>query len=303
MNVGTLSRKASLDSYTKAEAYVWTFPLDQLKTENTICVTQTAGDNCHLDYLDLYHDTPQALPDFQTSTIQEPEFVSAVTNQDHHADEATDMVIIIPTSQKLLSEAERIKRHHEEKDGLRVSLIPAEELYNEFSSGTPDATAYRRYLKMLYDRATTDNDMPKYLLLFGDGAWDNRMHCDVWNGYQPDDFLLCYESENSFSSVNCFVSDDFFCLLDDNEQIREKIGSSYTYQGKPDVAVGRFPVRTVDDATTLVDKTLDYAQNVYAGNWQNTICIMGDDGNNNTHMRCQENLLGCLYTRLFLYGL
>ena len=290
MNVGTLSRKASLDSYTKAEAYVWTFPLDQLKAENTIRVTQTAGDNCHLDYLDLYHDTPQALPDFQTGTLQEPEFVSAVTNQDHHADEATDMVIIIPTSQKLLSEAERIKRHHEEKDGLRVSLIPAEELYNEFSSGTPDATAYRRYLKMLYDRATTDNDMPKYLLLFGDGAWDNRMHCDVWNGYQPDDFLLCYESENSFSSVNCFVSDDFFCLLDDNEQIREKIGSSYTYQGKPDVAVGRFPVRTVDDATTLVDKTLDYAQNVYAGNWQNSICIMGDDGNNNTHMQTADKV-------------
>ena len=290
INVGTMSRQASLDSYSKAEAYVWTYQLDQLQAENTIRITQTAGDMVHLDYIDLYHDTPQELPDFQTSTLQEPTFVSAVANQDHHADEATDMVIIIPTTQQLLSQAERIKRHHEEKDGLRINIIPADELYNEFSSGTPDATAYRRYLKMLYDRATTDGDMPKYLLLFGDGAWDNRMHCDVWNGYQPDDFLLCYESENSFSSVNCYVSDDFFCLLDDNEQIRQKVGGSYTYQGKPDVAVGRFPVRTIDEATTLVDKTIDYAQNANAGAWQNTICIMGDDGNNNTHMQTADKV-------------
>ena len=76
----------------------------------------------------------------------------------------------------------------------------SDEIHNELSSVTSDATPYRKYLKMLYDRATTDGDMPKYLLLFGDGAWDNRMHCDVWNGYQPDDFLLCYESENSLYS-------------------------------------------------------------------------------------------------------
>ena len=32
-----------------------------------------------------------------------------------------------------------------------------------------------RYMKMLYDRAATADEAPKYLLLFGDGAWDNRM--------------------------------------------------------------------------------------------------------------------------------
>ena len=86
-----------------------------------------------------------------------------------------------------------------------------------------------------------------------------------WKGYDPDEFLLCYESENSFSHVNCYVSDDFFCLLDDEEQIQQQSGTIITYQGKPDVAVGRFPVRTQEEATILVDKTLDYAANSHAG--------------------------------------
>ena len=139
-------------------------------------------------------------------------------------------------------------------------------------------------MKMLYDRAATDEDMPRYLLLFGDGAWDNRMLCDEWKGNDPDDFLLCFESENSFSHVNCYVSDDFFCLLDDEEMIQESVGSSASYKGKPDVAVGRFPARTLEQAQVLVDKTLSYAANENAGAWQNVVCMMGDDGNSNSHM-------------------
>jgi hypothetical protein len=168
--------------------------------------------------------------------------------------------------------------------------VPADELYNEFSSGTPDATAYRRYMKMFYDRATTEKDMPRYLLLFGDGAWDNRMKGADWTGYDPDDFLLCFESENSFSHVNCFVSDDFFCLLDDEEEIQKKSSNTFTYLGKPDVAVGRYPARSAEEAEVLVEKTLSYAANKYAGAWQNVICVMGDDGNANVHMATADRV-------------
>ena len=282
--IATISKKITLDSYTKADEQLWQYDLQNLKAENTISITQTAGGNLRLDYIDLQHAEPAPI------TIGEPTYVYRITNQDHHADAATDMVIIIPTSQHLLAQAERLKAHHEQHDGLRVSIVPADELYNEFSSGTPDATAYRRYLKMLYDRATTPNDKPRYLLLFGDGAWDNRMLTSEWSGYNPDDYLLCYESENSFSQVNCYVSDDFFCLLDDEEVIQTTNGNSTTYAGKPDVAVGRLPARTQDEAKTLVDKIISYAQNEYAGPWQNEICMMGDDGNDNSHMKTADKV-------------
>ena len=282
--IATISKKITLDSYTKADEQLWQYDLQNLKAENTISITQTAGGNLRLDYIDLQHAEPAPI------TIGEPTYVYRITNQDHHADAATDMVIIIPTSQHLLAQAERLKAHHEQHDGLRVSIVPADELYNEFSSGTPDATAYRRYLKMLYDRATTPSDKPRYLLLFGDGAWDNRMLTSEWSGYNTDDYLLCYESENSFSQVNCYVSDDFFCLLDDEEVIQTTNGNSTTYAGKPDVAVGRLPARTPDEAKTLVDKIISYAQNEYAGPWQNEICMMGDDGNDNSHMKTADKV-------------
>ncbi len=289
--VGTISRNVSLDSYTEAEVTVWDYELDGILTsENTIKITQTSGGNLRLDYLSLRLDEPFPMPDIQTATLPEPDIVYGIMNQDHHADESVDMVIIIPTNQQVLTQAERIKTWHETNDGLRVRIVPADELFNEFSSGTPDATAYRRYLKMLYDRATTEADMPRYLLLFGDGAWDNRMLSADWTGYDPDDFLLCFESENSFSHVNCYVSDDFFCLLDDEEQIQQSRGGVSTYLGKPDVAVGRFPARTELEAKVLVDKTLNYADNVYAGPWQNVICMMGDDGNANTHMATADRV-------------
>ena len=279
--IGTVTRNANLDSYTEAEENITDFALTNLRVgENTVTITQNSGANLRLDYLSLTLDAPKPMTNLQSSDLPVPDYHYQIMNQDHHADEAVDMVIIIPTSQHLLSEAERIKAWHEEHDGMRVRIVPADELYNEFSSGTPDATAYRRYMKMLYDRADTEEDQPRYLLLFGDGAWDNCMLCADWSGYDPDDFLLCFESENSFSHVNCYVSDDFFCLLDDEEVIQD--GSSY--KGKPDVAVGRYPARTLDQAKTLVDKTLSYAANEYAGPWQNVICMMGDDGNSNSHM-------------------
>lgn len=291
VEVGTITQTTALDSYTEAIERVVDIELaDILKAENTVKITQISGANLRLDYLSLRLDTPKAQPDLQSATFPAPEFVYHITNQDHHADEAVDMVIIIPTNQQVLTQAERIKAWHEENDGMRVRIIPADELYNEFSSGTPDATAYKRYLKMFYDRAKTDDDYPHFLLLFGDGAWDNRMLTSDWKSYDPDDFLLCYESDNSFSHVNCYVSDDFFCLLDDEEQIQQQAGGTTAYLGKPDVAVGRYPVRTAEEAKVLVDKTLSYVQNSYAGPWQNIICVMGDDGNGNTHMAAADKV-------------
>ena len=286
--IATISKKVSLDSYTKADEELYQYELTGiLKTENCIRITQTSGGNMRLDYIDLYHESPTPL---DLDALPQPEYVYRITNQDHHAAPAADMVIIIPTSQTFLAQAQRLKAHHEEYDGLKVTIVPADELYNEFSSGTPDATAYRRYMKMLYDRATTESEKPRYLLLFGDGGWDNRMKTSEWSGYNPDNFLLCYESENSFSQVYCYVSDDFFCLLDDEEVIQKGSSGNTTYSGQPDVAVGRFPVRTTEDAQTLVDKVISYAHNEHAGAWQNDICMMGDDGNGNSHMKTADKV-------------
>lgn len=288
--IGTLTASSGLtssgtlsDGNAVATQASWKFllPDSVMKTtDNKLTLRQTSGGEVRLDYVSLCYSTPKALTDFTTS-LPVPEYLYDITNQDHHADSAVDMVIIIPTSQKLLSEAERLKTLHETYDSLRVRIVPADELYNEFSSGTPDANAYRRYMKMLYDRAGTEADQPRYLLLFGDGAWDTRMLSSGWRSLSPDDFLLCYESENSFSATKSYVSDDYYCLLDDNE------GGSIL-KDKFDAAVGRLSARTAEEAKILVDKIYAYRTNAYAGAWQNTLCFLGDDGDQNRHMQDAE---------------
>jgi len=277
-SVGTMTVERS-SNYNHATQEKKSFDVTNLTTSNTIRIQQTNGGTMRLDYIALHADSTTLAPSLQEVKVGTPELVGTVANQNLHGDSAIDMVIIIPESRKLLTQAERLKAFHEQHDTLRVRIVAADELYNEFSSGTPDANAYRRYLRMLYERAgTAEADMPKYLLLFGDGAWDNRMLSSDWKNCKPEDFLLCFESENSFSATECYVTDDYFCLLDNGE------GGNLLSSDCPDVAVGRFPVRSESDAKTMVDKVISYAENRYAGSWQNEICVMGDDGNNNLHM-------------------
>ena len=265
-------------SYEKMRTETLTFGVTNLQAANQVVLTPQAGSGTvRLDYISIYANKPKPAPEL-AKTYAEPKLVGRITNQNHHAAEAADMVIVIPTTQTLLAQAERLKALHEEHDGLRVQIIPADELFNEFSSGTPDANAYRRYLKMLYDRAETEEDMPKFLLLLGDGAWDNRMLVSDWSNCSPDDFLLCYESDNSYSATHCYVSDDYFCMLDDEE------GGRLVTSDKADVAVGRITARTAEEAEIAVDKIEGYMNNKEAGAWQNVVCFLGDDGNQNQHM-------------------
>ena len=206
-----------------------------------------------------------------------PEVCGEIANQDLHATEATDYIIIVPTNGLLTAQAERLAEAHRQHRGLTVKVVRADELYNEFSSGTPDATAYRRYMKMLYDRAATADAAPKYLLLFGDGAWDNRMLSSSWEGMSPDDYLLCYEVENSHSVTWSHVVEDYFGLLDDGEGANLK-------RDKVDIGIGRFPVTTVQQAREVVDKVIAYMNNADAGAWRNSIIMLGDDGDSNRHM-------------------
>lgn len=213
------------------------------------------------------------------ATFGKVEVVGTVANQNLHALNGVDMVIIVPDVSGLISQAKRLAEAHRDRDALKVEVVTSEQVYNEFSSGTPDATAYRRLMKMLYDRAVTDEEMPKYLLLFGDGVWDSRMITSGMRNHDPNGFLLCFESENSVSSTASYVLEDYFGFLDDGE------GAGF-YTDKLDIGIGRFPVRTAEEAKQAVDKTIDYINNKYAGSWKNVTCFMADDeANTLVHMK------------------
>ena len=220
--------------------------------------------------------------------FETPEYVGAVENQNLHGHEGIEYVVIIPASGKLTEQAQRLCKLHHDKEGMNCAVVRADQLYNEFSSGTPDANAYRRYLKMLYDRANGDESlMPRYCLLMGKSPWDNRFLSEAWSGKSTDDYLLAYEADHVMSSVGSvysYVTDDFFAMLDDGE------GTSLPTE-KPDLALGRMVCVTAADAERLVDKVETYIENRDPGIWKNTIAVLADDGDSNRHMSDAESVV------------
>jgi len=220
----------------------------------------------------------------------EPEYAGAVQNQNLHASAPADMVIVVPESGRLTTQAGRLAQAHRDIDGITVQVVNAGQIYNEFSSGTPDATAIRRFMKMFYDRADSIAQAPRYLLLMGGGAWDNRMHVSDFKGCSPKDYLLCYESDNSLSHTESFVMEDYFGLLDDGEGVN-------LLTEKTDLGVGRLPVVTEQQARQVVDKIVAYMNGSNAGKWQNEILVLGDDGDDNTHMEDADAVATLLAAR------
>jgi hypothetical protein len=199
-----------------------------------------------------------------------------VAHQDLHGLTQPEMVIITP--KPFLEEANKLAEFRRENDGLEVAVVTQQQVFNEFSSGTPDVTAIRNFLKMFYDRAGGSGNSCKYLLLLGDGSYDNR-------GSEEKKFntnlILTYQSEESLSPTSSYVSDDYFGLLDTDEQM---------YDGLLDLGIGRLPVSDLEEATALVERIISYSNPDKQGGWRNQLCFIGDDEDSNIHMRQADEL-------------
>ncbi len=202
-------------------------------------------------------------------------FVSMVQNQDLHSNYDIDYLII--THPNFYSQAERLKELHAYYDNLTIEIVTPQLIYNEFSCGALDVTAIRDYIKMIYDKS---DERLKYVLLFGDASYDFRnksgMVC----------FVPSYQSVHSVSSY-ADVMDDFFACLDGNEGDMSLTNSNNLV----DVAVGRMPVNSLEEAIVAVDKVETYMSKneECMGPWRKHITFVTDD-DSNTYSNHAEQL-------------
>jgi hypothetical protein len=198
-------------------------------------------------------------------------YVGHVDNQDLHGLTTPQLVII--AAPLFLEQAQRLANYRRSHDSLSVAVVTPTQVYNEFSSGRPDATAYRLLMKMFYDRSQADpNNGLRYLLLFGDGSYNNRRAGTSYNQ------LLTYQSDASLIETSSQVCDDYFGFLDDTEGGRRDNNYRYTInQDALDIGIGRLPVSTVTEAQAVIDKIINYSNNTYYGAWKNRLCFLADD--------------------------
>ena len=212
-------------------------------------------------------------------TFHSPVSYEMVQNQNLHNISSVDMIIISYAS--FLGQANRLANIHESVDGMNVLVVTPDLIYNEFSSGSQDVSAIRDFMRMLYERGSFSADYKSgYLLLFGDASFDykHRIH-------ENTNFVPTYESKESLRLTGSFATDDFFGLLDEDEG-----GNS---SGELDIGIGRFPVTTVEEAETAVDKIEQYVSRNFEvmRDWRNQFCFIADDGDNNLHLHQAKQLI------------
>lgn len=203
------------------------------------------------------------------------------STQDLHGAATPDMIII--THKDYLAAAEKLAKFHRNHDDMSVLVTTDTEVYNEFSSGTPDAMAYRMLCKMMWDRGVdTAGHHLQYLMLMGDGTYDNRMLTGEIKTLNKK-VILTWQSEDSNTESGSYTTDDVFGMLADNIT---SMGSATL-----DIAVGRFPVNTYTESQTMVDKAIQYMQIPDYGTWKNNSLNVADDQDSGTHMEQAEQVI------------
>lgn len=214
------------------------------------------------------------------SPVIDGEDLGRVNNQNLHGVGAYDMIIV--THPDFINQANELAEIHRNSDNLTVFVTQPQTIYNEFSSGITDISAIRNFMRMLYDRAYTIDEAPQYLLLFGDGSYNNW---DIGNG----NMIPTYQSINSISETSSYVSDDYFGLLDNGEGEIAR-GASFGIYGKLDIGIGRLPVSDIEEAQLMVDKIKHYMSPESKGDWRTKICFIGDDEDGQLHQKQADYL-------------
>ena len=164
-----------------------------------------------------------------------------------------DYIVIGP--QELLDVAEPLLEHRRAQ-GLIASAVSIDTIYNEFGFGEARPEAIKDFLSYTYHHWTPP--APRYVVLLGDGTWDflDALGTGVTNQVPPLMVKTSYlwtSSDPAYAAVN---GADIF----------------------PDLAIGRLPASTVEDAHNMVQKILAF-ENGDASFFKN-ITLVADNADN-----------------------
>ena len=186
------------------------------------------------------------------SDEQVPKPVSVIHNRPsswHRAQSGSEVVVIYaPEFAGEIGPLVQLRR----SQGRSVAAVNVEDLYDEFNFGEPSPNAIRDFMKDATEHWQTK---PRYLLLFGGASVDPRNYLGFgYLDFVPTKIIVTSELKTA--------SDDWF--------------SDFKNTGIAQVSTGRLPVRTQDEAKTVVAKILQYERNEDLGDWTNQVLMVAD---------------------------
>jgi Peptidase family C25 len=166
-----------------------------------------------------------------------------------------DAVIITPDY--LRAPADRLAAWHEQH-GRRALVVDLQDIYDEFNDGTYNPKAVPLMLAWAKDHWVPP--APTYLTLVGDGHWN-------FKNFNPARYP---GGPNPIPPYLAWV-DPW-----QGEVPADPLYGDLDFDGMPDVAVGRLAVNNVDEANAVVDKIVNYDENLRLQPWQRRALFVAD---------------------------
>jgi len=211
-----------------------------------------------------------------------PDSVAFVEAGDLRSSDKGADYIMITASDSLGEEALTDLIDLRESQGYHVETVLLNHIYYEFSDGIPNPEGIRNFLRYAKNNW---NPSPRFVLLVGDGIINNRASQASGNHIPTP---LHQTVQFGASS-----SDHWYTLLDDDEY--------------PDMAIGRFPVRTLEELQLLISKIINYETTPRAP-WMNQYLLIGAGGHSGVFKFQSEEIIEEVFNpryqpqRLYLYG-
>jgi len=165
-----------------------------------------------------------------------PQPAKTAANQPSSWNQAGPGADIVVISNQLFTKSLQPLVDMRTKQRYAVKVVDVEDVYDEFSYGAKSPQAIKDFLSRT--RAVW-RKVPRYVLLVGDATTDGRNYLGLGNV----DFVPTKMVASTFLEA---ASDDWFADFDDS--------------GLAAMAVGRLPVRTAEDADTVVAKIVRVEQ-------------------------------------------
>jgi hypothetical protein len=143
--------------------------------------------------------------------------------------------LLIITHSNFLTAAATL-RAHRQSQGYAVAVVNIEDIQDEFSNGDVSPQAVKDFLT--YAR-TTWKRAPRWVLFLGESSFDSKNYL----GFGSFDLVPTKLFDSYFMEA---ASDVWFADVNDD--------------GVPELAIGRLPVRTAQDAAAMVAKVIRYDQ-------------------------------------------
>ena len=147
---------------------------------------------------------------------------------------------------------------HRGQSGLDVEVVNVTDIYDEFSGGQMDRAAIADFIQYTYDNW---QPVPTYVLLMGDATYDYRnIIGGVIGGgrpsFVPSQYYQARERGHS-------PSDYLYTLVDGDDLL-------------PDLALGRLPVESTEQADRTVDRVIRYDTDPEVGDWRSRVIYLAN---------------------------